>query len=129
MIKTGKQNPDGSTSLVIDDDARIEVGEPVRKPALVNVQFDPFEPFKKEPDKFYYRALNIRPQNLRTRTAEGFETIAGSEYGDLVLGKIPLEEHKRRVDKEEKRNKLIKKAAADRFKTEAAAANVKTFED
>jgi len=114
--------------LQVRDGARIELSGPVKEPTLANEQFDPFDKFKTGPDKYHYRALNIRPQNMRVRMAEGYETIEGSEYGDLILGKIPLEVHKTRIEKEEMKTKQRTTAAVDKFKEEAAAAGVKTFE-
>jgi hypothetical protein len=102
---------------------------PVKEPTLAEAQFDPFTPYKTEPEKYSYRALNIRPQNMRTRQAEGWETIPGSEYGDLILGKLPLREMERRVKKEEKKIRDRTHAAADRFKQDAAEMGVKTFEE
>jgi len=102
---------------------------PVKEPSLTEERFDPFTPFKTEPEKYSYRALNIRPQNMRTRIAEGWETIPGSEYGDLILGKLPKRELERREKKEEKKIFDRTHAAADRFKQDAAEMGVKTFEE
>ena len=122
-------NKQGGTSLQIRDGADIKVGEPMAKPSLTNDQFDPFKPFKTDEEHYSYRALNIRPQNMRTRLAEGWETIPESEYGDLILAKIPKGELDRRITKEEMKTKQRSHAAVDQFKVEAEKMGVKTFED
>ncbi len=127
-IGPGRPNADGSTPLHMPDDTKIEVHD-VKSPSLAGGQFDPFDQFKTEPDKYYYRALNTRPQNMRVRQAEGYETIKGSEYGDLILGKLPLEEHNRRIAKEAVKIKRQETAAKERFKSEANDLGVKTFEE
>jgi hypothetical protein len=128
-IYPGKPNPDGSVPLVTPPNVKIEVLGPVKRPTMSDSQFDPFEPFKTEPDKYHYRALNIRPQNMRVRKAEGYETIPDSDYGDLVLGKIPKEEHDRRIAKEEAKTQRMHGVAVENFKQEAEKFGVKTFEE
>ena len=73
--------------------------------------------------------MNTRKQNMAVRKAEGDEVIPESEFGDLVLGKIPLDLHKRREQAEEVKTKRSTKAAVDQFKQEAAQLKVKTFEE
>ena len=127
-VGPGKQNPDGSTSLFIPDGVEIKGPNLVQEPSLSDERFDPFSEFKTDPDKYHYRALNIRPQNMRVRKAEGYETIAEAEFGDLVLGRVPLEVHNRRIAREEAKTKQQEKAAIERFKNEADNLGVKTFE-
>jgi len=122
-------NKQGGVSLHVKDEKSIQVGEPVAKPSLCSDQFDPFKEFKTEPEKYAYRALNIRPQNMRTRLAEGWETIPETEFGDLILAKIPIGEHERRINKEEMKTKQRTHAAVDQFKVDAEKLGVKTFED
>ena len=126
---SSEPNEYGGVSLKVPDGARIKAGAPVKEPTLTNEQFDPFTKFKTEEDKYTYRALNSRPQNMRVRQAEGWETIEGSEYGDLILGKLPLQEHERRIQKEEMKTKARTHAAVDQFRSEADKLGVKTFEE
>lgn len=126
-IGPGKPNADGSVPLNMPDDTKIEVS-PVKTPSLVDGKFDPFSQYKTEPDEYYYRAINIRPQNMRERKAQGYEVISGAEYGDLVLARLPLHEHERRIVKEQNKIKQQEDAAKERFKSEAAELGVKTFE-
>lgn len=123
-----KTSADGH-SVEFPADAKIEVVGAVKEPTLASDQFDPFARFKTDPDKYYYRALNIRPQNMRVRQSEGFETIPDSEYGDLVLARLPKEEHEKRLAKEDQKTVNRTRAAVDTFKQTAAAAGVKTFEE
>ena len=124
-----KTNSTGGSPLKVRDGAKISVGEPRGKPSLTSDQFDPFKPYKTDEEKYSYRALNIRPQNMRTRLAEGWETVPDSEYGDLILARLPKEELDRRIEKEETKTKKRTNAAVDQFKIEAEKMGVKTFEE
>jgi hypothetical protein len=79
-----RKNPGGVTL----PEGQITVDR-VRRPTLADKRFDPFEKFKTEPDKFHYRALNSKAHNISKKEAQGYETIGGSQFGDLVLGRIP----------------------------------------
>lgn len=122
-----KTSPDGH-SLEIPDNAVIEVHD-CGVVNLTSPEFDPFGKFKTDEERYHYRALNVRPQNLRERIAQGYETIPGSEFGDLILGQIPKEVHQRQVAHEEARTKAQQRSAVERFKADAAKLNVKTFEE
>lgn len=128
-VGPGKKNEDGSISLFFPDGARISNPKPVKEPTIASKQFDPFEPFKKDPEEYHYRALNIQPRNMRERKAQGYEMIPDTEFGDLVLGRIPKAEHERRIAKEESLGKRQTKAAAEQFKEQADKYGVKTFEE
>ncbi len=122
-------NKDGGVSLQVPDNASVKVGEPVAKPTLLDAAFDPFSKFKTDEEKYEYRALNIRPQNMRVRQAEGWETIEGSDFGDLILGQLPKEEYNRRIAREEQKTRARTHAAVDQFRAEADRMGVKTFEE
>uniref|UniRef100_A0A6M3K8G9 Uncharacterized protein n=2 Tax=viral metagenome TaxID=1070528 RepID=A0A6M3K8G9_9ZZZZ len=115
---------------VFPDGTKIEVLGPVAPPTLTGAQFDPFEKFKKEPNKFHYRALNNRAHNLRKREAEGYELVQGAKpFGDLVLAKIPIENKKAREKKKSDRLSSMKRAVKAKFREEAAQHGVETFEE
>jgi hypothetical protein len=99
----------------------------VSRPTLANERFDPFNKFKTEPDKFHYRAINTRAHQLRRREAEGYQTIAGSEFGDLVLAKIPKEIKEQRAQAVIEKSDMQKEAGTARFKEDAERAGVETY--
>ena len=127
-VGPGKPNADGSVPLHIPDGVEIKGPYPVAEPTLADEAFDPFAQYKTDPGNYHYRALNIRPQNMRERKAQGYETIPEAEFGDLVLGRIPREIHERRLAREEQKTKQQERAARERFKNEAETLGVKTFE-
>lgn len=81
--------------LEFKDDAQVTV-VPIKEPSLAHPDTDPFAKFKKNPEKFHYRAINTRPHNLRKKEASGYQTVGGSEFGDLVLAKIPKDIYEQR---------------------------------
>ena len=101
----------------------------VKEPSLGDPNYDPFKQFKTEEDKYYYRALNVRPHNLRMREAQGFKTIPGTEYGDLVLGKMPRHIKESLDAKERKKATEMLAAPKNEFKQKAEDAGLKTFEE
>lgn len=103
--------------------------EPRRRPSLADPQFDPFNKYKKEEDKFYYRAINTRPHLLRKREAEGYQPIKGSEYGDLVLARIPKEDREAREKYLKDKAKSQLRSARESFHEQAARHGVKTYEE
>jgi hypothetical protein len=111
------------------DGARVEVAGMVRPPSLASPQFDPFTKFKTEPEKFYYRGLNVNPKKLQKRKFEGYEIVSSeATYGDLVLGKLPLamKEAKDRAKLQKTRDQ--QKAVNEGFHEAAERAGVKSFE-
>lgn len=117
-----------AVELPIDDIRQISVASR-RRVSLASPDYDPFKKFKKDENKFYYRAVNTRPHLLRKREAEGYQTIPGSEYGDLVLAKLPKEVRKEREDYVKERTKNQTNAAVEQFKAEADVAGMKPFEE
>ena len=78
---------------------------------------------------FYYRAVNTRPHLLRKREAEGYQTIPGTEYGDLVLAKLPKDVRKEREDYAKEKTIRQTKAAVEQFKAEAEKSGMKPYEE
>lgn len=101
----------------VSEDANISAS-PVLEPSLANAETDPFAKHKKDPKKFHYRALNTKSHNIRKKEAGGYQTIGGSEFGDLVLAKIPKELYEARIkansEKADKRGKAIRDSFADK---------------
>ncbi|HEY6022306.1 MAG TPA: hypothetical protein VIY48_21350 [Candidatus Paceibacterota bacterium] len=117
-----------AVELPIDDIRQISVTSR-RRVSMAKPEFDPFNKYKTDEKRFHYRALNKRPHLLNKREAEGYQTIPGSEYGDLILGKIPKEDYKERVAYKEERTKRQTKAAVEQFKAEAERAGMKPYEE
>lgn len=128
MTFRSKPNDDGSTSLNMPDGTKISNPSPVKEPTLAEAAFDPFAEFKTDEENYHYRALNVRPHNMRERQAQGYETIPNSEYGDLILAKIPREVHEKREAKEARRTKERTDAVKTKYEEEAQKMGVKTFE-
>jgi hypothetical protein len=99
-----------------------------KRVSLTNPDFDPFTKFKTEPD-MYYRAINTRAHNLRKREAEGYKTIPGSEYGDLILAKLPKEIRVEREDYIKEKTKNQTRAAVEQFKETAGKSGVESYEE
>jgi len=112
----------------IPDNANIVV-KPILEPSLSNEQSDPFTKHKTEPDKFHYRALNKKAQNVSMKEAMGYKTIGGAAVGDLILAKIPRELYEARKKSVSEKTRRQTEAARDRFREEAARSGVKIFED
>lgn len=102
---------------------------PGRMPSLANRESDPFTKFKTDEKHFAYRAINTRPHLRRQREAEGWTTIPGSEYGDLILAKMPIEHREAMRKEQQDMTKRQSQAATERFKEEAARSGVKTFDE
>jgi len=111
-----------------DIDIRTISAKPQRRVSLTNAEFDPFTKHKTDPS-MYYRAINVRPHNLRKREAEGYKTIPGSEYGDLILAKLPKDVRKEREDYIKEKTKNQTRAAVDSFKESAGKSGVETYEE
>lgn len=120
--------PDGSVELPVEDIRNITTTSRKRV-SLANPEFDPFKKHKTEPNKFHYRALNTRAHNIRKREAEGYQTIPGSEYGDLILGKLPKEIRKEREDYIKEKTEAQKQASVERFREEAERGGVESYEE
>lgn len=127
-----------ATGLVHEDDGSVTIpggdikqvyARPAARVSLANPQFDPFAKHKTDEKRFYYRAINTRPHNLRKREAEGYETIKGSEYGDLVLAKMPKDLRQERVEYVQEKTVQQHRATAEQFKEDAAKNGVKTFKE
>jgi len=103
--------------------------ERVLRPSLASEKADPFKKFKTEPDKFYYRAINTRESNVRVREAQGYQTIGGSQFGDLVLAKIPMEQRVAQEAAIRAKNDAQREAAVEQFKEEAARHGVESYEE
>jgi len=116
-----------SVGFAIPDGARISVS-PIMEPSLANSASDPFQKFKTEPEKFHYRALNKKPQNVSVREAMGYQTIGGSEFGDLVLAKIPKERRQMREEYHRAKANNQIKAASDSFRDKAKRDGFETFD-
>lgn len=123
-----KVSPDAGSSFEIKDPDSVKVIGRVKEPTLGDANFDPFKKFKTDEDHYYYRAINTRPHNVRLREAQGFELITGSEYGDLVLGRMKKDVKESLDDKEAKKIQSMKTAPAQQFKQIAEAGGVKTFD-
>jgi hypothetical protein len=102
---------------------------PVRLPSLASRETDPFTRFKTDEKRFAYKAINTRPNLKRQREAEGWETIPGSEYGDLVLAKIPKSISEARTKMKQEKTERQTKAIREGFREEAARSGFETFED
>ena len=113
--------------LPIEDIREISV-QSRAKVSLADPNYDPFKKFKTEKG-MYYRALNTRPHNLRKREAEGYKTIPGSEYGDLVLAKMPMDVREAREGVTQEKTSNQKRAAVEQFKEDASRSGVKSYED
>jgi hypothetical protein len=102
---------------------------PRKKVNLIDARSDPFSKFKTDEKRFYYRALNTKPDNLSVREAEGFQVMPEAKFGDLVLAKLPREAHEEQA--EEVRDKTFRQtdAAVNQFKEEAARHGVETFDE
>ena len=103
--------------------------ERVLRPSLTNKKADPFGKYKTEPDKFYYRALNTKATNMRIREAQGYQPIGGSEFGDLVLAKLPKEQREMREQELRDKNKAQLEAVKEQFKEEGRKHGVEVYED
>lgn len=128
VVKTEGERKGTAVELPIEDIRQISVTSR-RRVSMAKPEFDPFNKFKTDEAHFHYRALNKRPAMLNKREAEGYQTIPGSEYGDLILGRIPKEDYKERVTYKEERTKKQSKAAVEQFKDEAARAGMKPYEE
>lgn len=104
-------------------------GDRVLRPSLASEKADPFKKFKTEPDKFYYRAINTRESNVRVREAQGYQTIGGSQFGDLVLAKIPREQREAQEAAIRAKNEAQREAVIEQFKEEAARHGVESYEE
>lgn len=111
----------------IPDGVRISVS-PVMEPSLANSASDPFQKFKTDPDRFHYRALNKKPQNVSIKEAMGYQPIGGSEFGDLVLAKIPKERRQMREQYHRTKAENQIKAAQDTFRDKAKRNGFETFD-
>jgi hypothetical protein len=111
-----------------DIDIRAISTQSRKRVSLSNPEFDPFTKFKTEKG-MYYRAINTRPHNLRKREAEGYKTIPGSEYGDLVLAKLPKEIRTEREGYIKEKTLNQTRAAVDQFKESAEKSGIKTYEE
>lgn len=102
---------------------------PRKKMNLTNPKFDPFTKFKTDEKRFYYRALNTKPDNLSVREAEGFELIPEAKFGDLILGKLPRDVHEDMAADTQEKTERQTEAAVNQFKEDAARHGVETFEE
>ena len=122
-----------SEGVVVSDKNSIEEMSisvmPGQMPALISKESDPFSKFKTEPDKFAYRAINSRATLRREREAQGWQPIAGAEYGDLVLAKIPKAIDMKMKAAVEDKTRRQSEAIKANFKETAANSGVKTFEE
>lgn len=106
------------------------VGVATRKKInLTNAKFDPFTKFKTDEKRFYYRALNTKPENLSIREAEGFQLIPEAKFGDLVLAKMPRDMHEEATAETREKTERQTEAAVTQFKETAASHGVETFEE
>jgi len=119
--------PDGSVDLG-DIDIRTISSKSRKRVSLTNPDFDPFTKFKTEKG-MYYRAINVRPHNVRKREAEGYKTIPGSEYGDLILAKLPKDIREEREDYVKEKTKNQTRAAVEQFKESAEKSGIKSYEE
>lgn len=122
-----KVEPDGSVDLG-DVDIRNVAVQSRKRVSLSNPDFDPFNKFKTEKG-MYYRAINTKPHNVRKREAEGYKTIPGSEYGDLILAKLPKDVRVEREDYIKEKTKGQTRAAVEKFKEDSAKSGVKAYEE
>lgn len=99
------------------------------KPSLANAQFDPWKKFKTDPEHFYYRGIPTRPRERSMRESEGYIPITGSEFGDLVLAKLPIDMQQENVAEINDKTKRQEEAAVNQFREEAARHGVETFEE
>ena len=99
-----------------------------KRVSLGHPDFDPFTKFKTEKN-MYYRAINTRAHNLRKREAEGYKTIPGSEYGDLILAKLPKDVRTEREDYIKEKTINQTRAAVEQFKESAEKSGVKAYEE
>ena len=79
--------------------------------------FQLWEDLKIEPDKFYYRGLNVRPVNLNKKKAIGYEVVPGQEnpIGDLILGRLPKEARNLREKRKDEKIKRMEMASKGQF--------------
>ena len=126
-VKAETPTKDNSVDLG-DIDIRTISAQSRKRVSLTNPDFDPFTKFKTEKG-MYYRAINTRAHNLRKREAEGYKTIPGSEYGDLILAKLPkdIREEREGYVKEKTINQT--RAAVEQFKETAEKSGVKSYEE
>lgn len=127
-VETEEVKRGTEVELPIDDIREITVTSR-RRVSLADPQYDPFKEHKKDENKFYYRAVNTRPHLLRKREAEGYQTIPGTEYGDLVLAKLPKDVRKEREDYAKEKTIRQTKAAVEQFKAEAEKSGMKPYEE
>jgi len=91
--------------------------------------YDPFEKYKTEPEKYYYRALNVRPNIMSKREAQGYEIVPeAKQYGDLKLARMPWELRNQRVKKVEDKTKKLTESTVEQFREQATRHGYKTFE-
>jgi hypothetical protein len=121
-----KSRTDGG--FAIPEGASISV-ERRAKPSLADKRFDPANKFKTDPDHFYYRYIPSRPRERNMREAEGYQPIPGSEFGDLVLAKLPKEIQQENVAELNDKTERQTDATVNQFKEEARRMGVETFEE
>ena len=122
-----KVETDGSVDLG-DVDIRNVAVQSRKRVSLTNPDFDPFTKFKTEKG-MYYRAINMKPHNVRKREAEGYKTIPGSEYGDLILAKLPKDIRVEREDYVKEKTMSQTRAAVEKFKEDSAKSGIKAYEE
>jgi hypothetical protein len=113
----------------VDEILSTSYAYPSRMPTLASRESDPFTKYKTDEKNFAYRALNKKPMNLAEREAQGWETIPGSEYGDLILAKMPRDRKDSMNRQTQEKTKAQTQATTERFKEEAARSGVTTFEE
>lgn len=112
-------------------EVRVSV-EPRRKVNLTSTQFDPFTKFKTDEKHFHYRALNMKPDNLNVREAEGYDYRfhnGAARFGDLILARIPRELHEENRSDVRGKTERQTEAAVNQFKEDAARHGVEVFEE
>lgn len=120
--------------LEIPDDAVVEVGNDRARRSLApdpdKGTYDPFEKYKTDPDKYFYYAVNGKAALLREeRVRQGFELIPEAVHGDLVLGRMPIEQHKKMIAKEEEKSKAQLRAPKEQYIEEARRLGVPVEEE
>lgn len=123
-----RPHPDNDGSVELPDNASISI-TPGLMPALTNPASDPFTKFKTDQEHFAYRAINVRPNLRREREVQGWQPIPGSEFGDLVLAKIPKDIDRKIKNAQEAKTIRQTDAVKNSFKEQAAKSGVKTFEE
>lgn len=111
-----------SVSISVSDNAYEEAG------------YDPWESIiekNSDKNKYYHRALNIKPSNLSKKKYMGYEIVPGQSgpIGDLILARLPIDKRKQRIRMKEDKTRRVTKAVKENFQEEVRRAGLESFDE